>query len=326
MPIELKAALLIVAALYQAIAILMEDKQLPPGQLIDVGKCRLHLYVAGKLNADKGLPTIVLDHSLGGLEGYLLVNELAKLTRVCIYDRAGYGWSDHSPRPRTCHYMVSELDTLLTKAGIEPPYLLVGDSFGSYNVRLYAAHYPRKVVGMVLTDGLHEALMLKLPIALRALQFFFYAGFLMSVLGSALGIVRLINLVGLFEVLKPELRLAFPAGLKAIKRSFCRSKHWFTMTREIYHLDACGRQATQAAEFGAMPIVSIKSRTFFQPSLWTAVVPVKAIDRLRDQMQTELLKLSTDCTQVIAAKSGHFVWVDEPNVMLEAVKAVLEKI
>ena len=326
MAIELKAALLIVAALYQAIASLLEDRQLPPGQLVDVGKCRLHFYIAGALNPDKPLPTIVLDHSLGGLEGYLLVHELAKLTRVCIYDRAGYGWSDHSPRPRTCQYMVSELDAMLTKAGIEPPYLLIGDSFGSYNVRLYAAHYPRKVVGMVLTDGLHEALMLKMPFGLRILQTFFWAGFLMSVLGSALGIVRLISLAGLFEVLKPELRQSFPAGLRAVKRSFCRSKHWFTMSREIYHLAACGRQATQATEFGAMPIVSIKSKTFFQPSLWTAALPVKAIDRLRDQMQEELLKLSTDCTQLSATKSGHFVWVDEPEVMIEAVKTVLEKI
>jgi pimeloyl-ACP methyl ester carboxylesterase len=326
MAIELKAALLIVAALYQAIATLIEDRQLPPGQLVDVGKCRLHFYVAGELNADQSLPTIVLDHSLGGLEGYLLVRELAKLTRVCIYDRAGYGWSDHSPRPRTCHYMVSELDTLLTKAGIEPPYLLIGNSFGSYNARLYAAHYPRKVAGMVLTDGLHEALMLKMPIALRALQLFFWSGFLMSVLGSALGIVRLLSLAGLFEVLKPELRQAFPAGLRGVKRSFCRSKHWFTMSREIYHLAGCGRQATQATEFGAMPIVSIKAKTFFQPSLWTALVPVKAIDRLRDQMHEELLKLSTDCTQLSATKSGHFVWVDEPEVILEAVKTVLEKL
>jgi hypothetical protein len=92
MPISIRVILLLASTLYQAIAKWLEDRQAPPGQLIDVGKYRLHLYVAGKSK-----PTIVLDHSLGGIEGYFLMEKLAKLTRVCIYDRAGYGWSDRSP-------------------------------------------------------------------------------------------------------------------------------------------------------------------------------------------------------------------------------------
>lgn len=66
-----------------------------------------------------------------------------------------------------------ELDTLLHKAGIKPPYLLVGDSFGSYNMRLYAHQFPEKVVGLVLTDGLHQSGMLQMSVALRDLQLFF---------------------------------------------------------------------------------------------------------------------------------------------------------
>ena len=86
MPISIRVLLLAATTLYQAIASWLEDRQPPPGQLIDVGNYRLHLYVAGEAS-----PTIVLDHSLGGVEGYFLIEELSKLARVCIYDRAGYG-------------------------------------------------------------------------------------------------------------------------------------------------------------------------------------------------------------------------------------------
>lgn len=191
--------LLVATTLYQASACWLEDQQPPPGQLVDVGSYRLHLYVAGD-----ACPTIVLDHSLGGIEGYFLIEPLAALARVCIYDRAGYGWSDHSPHPRTSEQIAKELDRLLTQAGIEPPYVLVGNSFGSYNVRLYAHLFPQKVVGMVLTDALHEVGMLKLPIALQALKLFFISGFVMSILGSVLGLSRLIKVFGGFELCKPD--------------------------------------------------------------------------------------------------------------------------
>ena len=98
-----------------------------------------------------------IDHSLGEIDGYFLTKKIAKITRVCIYDRAGYGWSNQSPKPRCSQQIVQELDTLVTLGKIEPPYILVGDSFGSYNVRLYANQFPEKVVAIVLTDGLHEA-------------------------------------------------------------------------------------------------------------------------------------------------------------------------
>jgi pimeloyl-ACP methyl ester carboxylesterase len=107
MPISIQVLLLVATTLYQAIAIWRENRQSPPGQLIDVGKYRLHLYVAGNAR-----PTIILDHSLGGVEGYFLIEELSKLARICVYDRAGYGWSDHSPYARTSYQIVKELDTL----------------------------------------------------------------------------------------------------------------------------------------------------------------------------------------------------------------------
>jgi len=131
MHLPINYLILIATTIYQAIATWIEDKQSPPRELIDVGGYKLHLYTMGKSR-----PTVIFDHSLGGIEGYLLIEEIAKIARVCIYDRAGYGWSERSPHQRSSEQIVKELDTLLNNAGIEPPYILVGDSFGSYNVRL----------------------------------------------------------------------------------------------------------------------------------------------------------------------------------------------
>jgi pimeloyl-ACP methyl ester carboxylesterase len=319
--ISIQAFILTITTLYQAIASWLEDRQSPPGELIDIGSYRLHLHSVG----DSG-PTIVLDHSLGGVEGYLLVEELAKLGRVCIYDRAGYGWSDHSLHPRSSDQIVKELDTLLTQAKVDPPYILVGDSFGSYNVRLYAHQFPEKVAGLVLTDALHESGMLKMSIQLQALKLFFISGFFMSVLGSALGIIRLLRVLSVFEILKPELRHFPQASLNRVKRSFCRPKHWITMSREMLALDKSGHQVSAAKDLGALPIVSIKASSFFEPSFWTNFIPLKGANELREKMHVELQCLSTQYLQIEASESGHFVWIDQPDVIVNAVEAVLDSI
>jgi pimeloyl-ACP methyl ester carboxylesterase len=321
MSIPINLLLILMTTSYHIIASLIENKRHhPPGQLIDIGGYKLHLYTLGK-----GKPTVVIDHSLGGIDGYFLIEEIAKFTQVCIYDRAGYGWSEPSPKPRSSQQIVQELNTLLNLAGIEPPYILVGDSFGSYNVRLYAAQFPEKVVGIVLTDGLHETAMLKMPFSLVVLQLFFMSGFAMSILGSTLGIIRLLGTIGMFELIKKELR-KFPAKtLRRVKRSFYHHQHWITMWRELWNLQASGRQLSQVGNLGNLPLVSIKARTFFQRSLGNFYMPVTAADQLRDKMHSEILKLSTDSKQLQASRSSHFVWVDQPEVILAAIQDVLHK-
>ncbi|WP_299490765.1 alpha/beta hydrolase [Acaryochloris sp. IP29b_bin.137] len=318
MPLQLQALLLAITTIYQIIACLLENRTSPPGQRIDIGGYALHLQTMGT-----GQQTIVLDHSLGGLEGYLLLNKLAPLGRVYIYDRAGYGWSDHSPYPRTSNQVVKELDLLLTHAKVEPPYLLVGDSFGSYNMRLYAHRFPKKVSGLVLTDGLHERAMLNMPFQLKALKLFFISGFLMSILGSAFGIIRLLRLCQVFMLVKPTLKKYPPVELTPVTRSFCRPKHWITMCRELWNLDQSGRQLRVAESLGTLPLASIKSQSFFKPSLLTRLAPLRSANRLRDKIHIDLMQLSAVSKQFPASHSSHFVWVDEPEVMVAAVEWVL---
>ena len=321
MHLPINYLILIATTIYQAIATRIEDQKAPPGQLIDIGGYKIHLYTIGKFR-----PTVILDHSLGGIEGYLLIEDIAKIARVCIYERAGYGWSQRSPHQRSSEQIVKELDILLNNAGIEPPYILVGDSFGSYNMRLYAHNFPEKVVGMVLTDGLHEAGMLNMPLSLNILRLFFASGFLMSTLGSIFGIIRLLKTIGAFEFLKPELRKFPQHSLNSIKRSFCRAKHWITMTQEILTLEISAHQVSKANQFGNLPIVSIKAGSFFKPSIWTFALPLKAANQLREKMHVELLKLSSDCIQLQAPKSDHFIWVDSPEIILNAIEIILNKV
>ena len=100
----------------------------PPGQLIDVGGFRLHLYSTGA-----GSPAVILDAALGGSSvSWTLraAGAVAAVDGVCSYDRAGFGWSDAGPMPRTAARMAVELRTLLERAAVPPPFILVGHSFG----------------------------------------------------------------------------------------------------------------------------------------------------------------------------------------------------
>ena len=320
LPIPINWYFLLVTTSYHLIATWFENQRhRPPGQSIDVGGYHLHLYSKGE-----GNPTVVIDHSLGGIDGYFLIEEIAKITRVCLYDRAGYGWSQMSRSPRCSSEIVRELDTLLSRAGIEPPYLLVGNSFGSYNVRLYAHYFPEKVIGIVLTDGLHERGMLNMSLQLRLLKLFFMSGFAMSTSGSIFGLVRLLGTIGVFEMIKRELR-QFPTQTRQIvKRSFYRPQHWLTMWREMWNLELSSRQVSQADNLGDIPLVSIQARTFFKRSIGNFYAPVKAANQLREEMHPELLKLSSNSQQMLASNSSHFVWIDEPEIITAAIEEVLQ--
>ncbi|HKZ52584.1 MAG TPA: alpha/beta hydrolase, partial [Candidatus Acidoferrales bacterium] len=145
--------LVLLGVVHQLLGSARDARRYPPlGQLVDVGGYRLHLLCTGE-----GRPTVVLDSGLPGtcLSWTYVQPELVRFTRVCSYDRAGLGWSDASPHPRTSKQMVEELRRLLANAGIKPPYVLVGHSFGAFTVRLFAALNSNEVVGLVLVDPLH---------------------------------------------------------------------------------------------------------------------------------------------------------------------------
>jgi len=125
----------------------------PPGRLVDVGGWRLHLHCTGR--ARPGQPTVILEPGIGAfsVEWSLVQPRVAGFARVCSYDRAGSGWSEWGPHPRTLRQIVYELHTLLERAGERGPFVLVGASYGGWVVRAYQRSWPNEVAGLVLVDA-----------------------------------------------------------------------------------------------------------------------------------------------------------------------------
>ena len=139
---------IVVGIVYEQVGQRQDRKRLPQiGRSVDIGGRSLNIYCSGE-----GSPTVILD-SGGGNPGYAWAHiqpEIAKFTRACWYDRAGEGWSDPGPFPRTSAAIAKDLHELLQRAGVPPPYVLVGHSFGGLNARVYNGLYPNEVASMVL--------------------------------------------------------------------------------------------------------------------------------------------------------------------------------
>jgi len=197
--------LALAGASYQTVATSVDAHRLPePGRLVDIGGFRLQLNCIGK-----GSPTVILESGLGDV---LLIQwervqpEIAKFSRVCSYGRAGYGGSDSGPMPRTSAQIAEELHALLQEAGEKPPYLLVGSSFGGYNVRVFNGLYPDLVAGIVLVDSTQEDQNPSDPATgyqaaqTHRLVYALMAGGLAIVMLSWLGKVRVLAALGFTQV------------------------------------------------------------------------------------------------------------------------------
>src|SRR5690606_26114202 len=144
------AALIVLGVGYQAIATELDRRAYtPPGQLYKVNGHQMHLYCLGE-----GSPTVILDTGEAALAAWVLPS-VAQTTRVCAFDRAGYGWSETRSEARDALHRAAELHGLLEAAEIEAPYVLVGHSLGGLFSRVYRSQYLDEVAGMVLVDATH---------------------------------------------------------------------------------------------------------------------------------------------------------------------------
>jgi pimeloyl-ACP methyl ester carboxylesterase len=145
--------LAVIGAIYQAIATQIDERTYPPpGEMVDVNGHLMHINCVGQ-----GGPTVILETTSDGTSANWgrVQPQLSKTTRVCTYDRAGRGWSQIGPEPRDAQQIAGELHTLLLKAHVPGPYVMVGHSAGGLFVREYADLYPKEVAGMVLLDASH---------------------------------------------------------------------------------------------------------------------------------------------------------------------------
>lgn len=127
-----------------------DDLYARPGRLVPAAGTRLNFYCSGQ-----GSPTVVFDSGWGDWAPvWMLVQpRVSQWAQACSYDRAGAGFSDPGPMPRTSVQIAAELRSALHNAGIKPPYILVGNAFGGDNVRTFAAQYPAEVAGLVLVEA-----------------------------------------------------------------------------------------------------------------------------------------------------------------------------
>ena len=272
----------------------------PPGQLIDLGGYRLHLNCTGE-----GSPTVVLEHGSSGsyLDWYRVQPEIGRFTRVCSYDRAGYGWSDQSPKPRVPSAMAEELHLLLEKAGQKPPFVLVGHSMGAFDVLMYAHRYPEEVSALVLVDGSHPDE--STPFSFRDKLW-----------------LRFMQLTSPFGL--PRWRkwcATGPQELAALKAAVnCKAKVFAAEFEQRSTLRAGAEEIRGLRNLGAVPLVVITrdpDRKNEQAS--------PAVEQQWTELQKELLRLSSNATQVVAKGSGHAVPVQRPDVIVNSVQRLVEQ-
>jgi pimeloyl-ACP methyl ester carboxylesterase len=274
-----------------------------PGRLIDVGGYTMHIDCIGE-----GSPTVVLDSGLGDsyISWYKVQPEIAKFSRVCSYDRAGLGYSDSSYRPRTGNVMAEELHTLLRDASILPPYVLVGHSMGGYNVRLFASLYRNEVAGMVLVDSSHPEQEKRFPQALNDMDKTWVREQEFLAFSMPLGIPRLLGFCG------------NDARVRASDCNFHSHREGLT---ELKTFPESAAQTAGTGSLGDLPLAVLSHDPDApQPDLPEDLV--KPTNDVWEQMQQELAHLSTRSTRTIATRCGHYIQLDRPDLVVEAVREV----
>lgn len=267
----------------------------PPGRLVPVepGAFRLHLDCAGQ-----GSPTVVLIHGLQGsyLDWYLVQPRIAQFTRVCTFERAGYGWSEPSPRPRVPSAMAEELHDALQAAGEKPPFVVVGHSFGTVNAEMFAYKFPDAVSGLVLVDGVLPEMLVGFPLSeklwLRAMQF-----------TVPFGLPRWRRWCGGSPAVNREL----------MQVTQCRSRYFETIIREWSAFPQTAAELRGITSLGNMPLIVIARDP--------------ATDSLAESHHLDLekkkLAFSTNSRLVIAEGSGHDIPFIRPDVIVQAVRSLV---
>lgn len=275
----------------------------PPGQLVDVGGYRMHLDCAGS-----GAPTVVMDAGLGdwSLLWRPVQSALASTTRVCTYDRAGMGHSDPGPLPRDVTHFVSELHTLLQRAEIAGPYVMVGHSLGGLTARVFTHRYPEEVAGVVLIESMSPQPAASAPVQptpaaaphSRELSFLSAA--------ARLGLVRLLaGPLGLAQGLPP-------GDVGAYTARVVTPRHFQTTADEAAAIPASLTQAGEVTTLGDLPL-TVLSRGLGSDPTWQAG-------------QLRLLELSTRSAQVTAAHSRHAVELDEPQAAAAVIADMVRQV
>jgi len=297
-------ALGVMGAIFQAIATYIDKRNYPaPGQMIDLDGYRLHLYCSGE-----GNPTVILEagQPLGVSSWAWVQPELAKTMRVCVYDRAGLGWSDPAPAntPRDGEQMARELHTLLQNAGTPGPYVLVGHSFGGLVTRIFAGAYPGEIVGLVWVEALHPDNFPRKGLPESTLQGLPPESTTFIPPMARLGVMRLV------AFLTPDPNL--PAQQQAEYRAmFAAAKFWDSIVATEQNFPAINAQARGVDSLGNIPLMIVIGGE--SESMGVGF-----------EMQNELMILSTNSVQRVVNGATHTSLLHDQQHAQQTLAAILE--
>ena len=265
----------------------------PPGRLVDVGGHRLHIWCTGS-----GAPSVILESGLGGssADWGFVQPEVAAFTRVCSYDRAGMGYSDPGPSPRTTRRIAHELAQLLDRTGISGPVVLVGASIGGLAVRVFASEHAERVVGLVLVDASHEDQEIDLP---RMAPF-----------------VPLLSSVGVFRFLGVSFGPP-PDSLAPSVRGFARATGfrataYQATADEGIHLRESAAEVKATRRKLTIPVVVLTAG--------------RGADEAWRDLQRDQVGLSQQGCQVIAEQSGHAIALGQPQAVVDVIRATVNTV
>lgn len=269
-----------------------------PGEMVVVDGRQMHLLCKGR-----GRPAVILESGIPGISlGWAAVTEpIASFTRVCSYDRAGYAWSESGAEPRTISSITGELRDLLRNAGVDPPYVLAGHSFGGLVAQLYANRFPGEVAGMVLVDSSHP----NLARSKERLDRMGRVGFRLRLL-APLGVARLI-----IEAPggNPESR---PGSARAMEKEVLATTRSFrAMASELEGLrESLNQAAENRPRLGRKPLV-VLTEGRRRMEFWHA-------------MQEQFTEVSDNSEWRVVDGAGHFIHQDKPDIVVDAVRRVVE--
>ncbi len=302
----------IASASYQKISEACDRRRFPaPGRLVDIGGRCLHLVAAGE-----GSPAVVIVPALADnvLQWLPIVEGAAAETQACVYDRAGVGWSDLPPHwRRTPDLMAADLHALLRAAAISPPYVLVGHSIGGIVVRRFYAQDPGAVAGILLADSSHEQQLRRFAAADWRAGPVFYLKVMAKRQARILGARRLAASLGLMRELDADVAREAPAEYAGACRAILLSTRFRrAVIREMLMMT---RTWGEPPGLGSTPL--------------TVLTAMRRLDESRlptwVQMQQDLAALSADSVHVTARAAGHYLHLDDPDLVINAIRDLVRR-
>lgn len=308
-------------AIYQALATNSDRRRfLPPGKVVQINGKNWHYQVMGE-----GSPTVIVDSGTGGthLDWQLVQPEVAKFTRILSYDRAGYGWSDSSAEPRTAEQAVSELRQLLREIEIEPPYVLVGMSLSGLFTRLFAYHHPKEVAGMVLVDVAHERMYEDTPVEWVELNKRLEG--LLTYVVPLMGRTGLLRLLVAFDSvpMMSGLFQKFPPSMRSLAKAlYSQTQFGKTFAQETAAVSVSMNQIEQIRQTKSFPDIPLIVLSAGKPEFDITQEVVEKLQALHADLANE----SPQGVHIIAQESGHVIQLDKPELVIDAVRQVVEKV